>query len=100
MLYKVALDPIMLYNLDKHSLNTSLLHVNYNLMSKSGPVSSQKPIHVNYNLMLKLDKHSLNTILFLVSNQNLDKFCQCYLHQQTIGWSRSCIPVLRWLCEL
>jgi hypothetical protein len=74
MLYKVALDPIILYKLDKHSLNTSLLHVNYNLMSKSRQVSSQNPIHVNYNLMSKLDKHSLNTILFLVSNQNLDKF--------------------------
>jgi hypothetical protein len=26
--------------------------------------------------------------------------CQCFLHQQDIGWSRSCVLVLRWSCEV
>jgi hypothetical protein len=26
--------------------------------------------------------------------------CRCFLHRQTMGWSRSCVPVLRWSCEL
>jgi hypothetical protein len=26
--------------------------------------------------------------------------CKCFLHRQDTRWSRSCIPVLRWSCEL
>jgi hypothetical protein len=30
----------------------------------------------------------------------LEKICQCFLHRQDIGWSRSRVPILRWSCEL
>jgi hypothetical protein len=37
-------------------------------------------------------------------NQMIDlkdeEICQCFLHQQDTGWPRSCVPVLRWSCEL
>jgi hypothetical protein len=26
--------------------------------------------------------------------------CQCFLHRQTMGWSRSRVPILMWSCEL
>jgi hypothetical protein len=26
--------------------------------------------------------------------------CRCFLHRQDTGWSRLCVPVLRWSCEL
>jgi hypothetical protein len=28
------------------------------------------------------------------------QMCHCFLHQQTMGWSRLRIPVMRWSCEL
>jgi hypothetical protein len=27
-------------------------------------------------------------------------FCQCFLHRQDIGWSRSRVPVPRWFCKI
>jgi hypothetical protein len=37
----------------------------------------------------------------LIQQLNINEtLCQCFLHRQDIGWSRSCIPVLRWSCEL
>jgi hypothetical protein len=42
---------------------------------------------------------------------HIAKYCQggstasqrrwwCFLHRQDIGWSRSCVPISRWSCEL
>jgi hypothetical protein len=30
----------------------------------------------------------------------LDQQCQCFLHRQTMGWSRLRVPDLRWSSEL
>jgi hypothetical protein len=29
-----------------------------------------------------------------------DDYCRCFLHQQDKWWSRLCVHILRWSCEL
>jgi hypothetical protein len=40
----------------------------------------------------------LNSSIMLITRMLVN--CQCFLHRQDIGWSRSRVPVLRWSCEL
>jgi hypothetical protein len=53
-------------------------------------------MHSGDNLLsfVKMSHLGMNRMLWCGIN------CRYFLHRQDIGWSRLCIPVLRWSCEL
>jgi hypothetical protein len=55
-----------------------------------------------YVVMNGIISFALDLIDLFALNQILatHRWCQCFLHWQGTGWSRSHVPILRWPCEL